>query len=84
MSEQEFGFETQAIRTHLDRTQFQEHSTPLYLSSSFVFEDAEAGVEAALAAGMRCIGIGSPDQLKKANKVIHTTGEFQPEELAAF
>ncbi|MEL1240816.1 trans-sulfuration enzyme family protein [Flavobacterium flavipallidum] len=41
MDEQEFGFETQAIRTHLDRTQYQEHSTPLYLSSSFVFEDAE-------------------------------------------
>ena len=41
MNEQEFGFETQAIRTHLEKTQFQEHSTPLYLSSSFVFEDAE-------------------------------------------
>lgn len=41
MNKQEFGFETEAIRTHLDRTQFQEHSTPLYLSSSFVFEDAE-------------------------------------------
>jgi len=41
MSEQEFGFETQAIRNHLEKTQFQEHSTPLYLSSSFVFEDAE-------------------------------------------
>ncbi|HOX82642.1 MAG TPA: beta-phosphoglucomutase, partial [Chryseolinea sp.] len=47
-----------------------------------VFEDAEAGVEAALAAGMRCIGVGSPDQLGKANKVISTTGDFQPEELA--
>jgi O-succinylhomoserine sulfhydrylase len=41
MDEQEFGFETQAIRTHIDRTQYQEHSTPLFLSSSFVFEDAE-------------------------------------------
>lgn len=41
MNEQEFGFETQAIRTNLEKTQFQEHSTPLYLSSSFVFEDAE-------------------------------------------
>jgi O-succinylhomoserine sulfhydrylase len=41
MSEQEFGFETQAIRTQLERTQFQEHSVPLYLTSSFVFEDAE-------------------------------------------
>lgn len=41
MDEQEFGFETQAIRTHIDRTNYQEHSTPLFLSSSFVFEDAE-------------------------------------------
>ncbi len=34
-------FETEAIRTQLERTQFLEHSTPLYLTSSFVFEDAE-------------------------------------------
>jgi O-succinylhomoserine sulfhydrylase len=41
MNEQEFGFETEAIRIHSERTQYQEHSTPLYLSSSFVFDDAE-------------------------------------------
>ena len=41
MSEQEYGFETQAIRNQLERTQFLEHSVPLYLTSSFVFEDAE-------------------------------------------
>lgn len=41
MNEQEFGFETQAIRTQTERTQFLEHSVPLYLTSSFVFEDAE-------------------------------------------
>lgn len=34
-------FETQAIRNQTERTQFGEHSTPLYLTSSFVFEDAE-------------------------------------------
>ncbi len=34
-------FETQAIRTQTERTQFQEHSVPLYLTSSYVFEDAE-------------------------------------------
>ena len=44
MNEQEFGFETQAIRTQNERTQFLEHSTPLYLTSSFVFEDAIAQV----------------------------------------
>ena len=41
MNEQEFGFETQAIRSQLERTQYLEHSVPLYLTSSFVFEDAE-------------------------------------------
>ncbi len=41
MNDQEFGFETQAIRNQLERTQFLEHSVPLYLTSSFVFEDAE-------------------------------------------
>ena len=34
-------FETQAIRNQTERSQFSEHSTPLYLTSSFVFEDAE-------------------------------------------
>ncbi|MGA1225848.1 MAG: trans-sulfuration enzyme family protein [Tamlana sp.] len=34
-------FETEAIRTQLERTDFLEHSSPLYLTSSFVFEDAE-------------------------------------------
>jgi beta-phosphoglucomutase len=42
-----------------------------------VFEDAEAGVEAAVAAGMKCIGIGSADQLGKADRVIATTGDFK-------
>jgi O-succinylhomoserine sulfhydrylase len=35
------NFETLAIRTQTERSQFDEHSTPLYLTSSFVFEDAE-------------------------------------------
>ena len=35
------NFETEAIRNQMERSQFQEHSTPLYLTSSFVFEDAE-------------------------------------------
>ncbi len=34
-------FETQAIRTQSERSQFLEHSTPIHLTSSFVFEDAE-------------------------------------------
>ena len=33
--------ETKAIRTQISRTAHQEHSTPMYLTSSFVFDDAE-------------------------------------------
>jgi beta-phosphoglucomutase len=47
-----------------------------------VFEDAEAGVEAALAAGMKCVGVGSPTQLGKANMVIAKTGDFDVNKLA--
>jgi len=41
MSNTAFGFETQAIRTQTERSQYLEHSVPLYLTSSFIFEDAE-------------------------------------------
>ena len=34
-------FETLAIRTQMVRSEFNEHSTPLHLTSSFVFKDAE-------------------------------------------
>lgn len=39
-------------------------------TSCVVFEDAEAGIEAALRAHMKCIGIGSTDHLGKADLVI--------------
>ncbi len=35
--------ETKLIRTQTPRTQNREHSTPLYLTSSFIFDDAEQG-----------------------------------------
>ena len=35
------NFETEAIRLQLERSQFQEHTTPMYITSSFVFDDAE-------------------------------------------
>jgi O-succinylhomoserine sulfhydrylase len=35
--------ESKLIRTQTPRTQNREHSTPLYLTSSFIFEDAEQG-----------------------------------------
>jgi len=46
-----------------------------------VFEDAEAGIEAAIAAGMKCVGVGSPIMLKDANRIVSTTSEFQIAEL---
>ncbi len=34
------GLDTQAVRTGIERTAYQEHSEPIFLSSSFVFESA--------------------------------------------
>lgn len=39
-------------------------------ANCIVFEDAEAGIEAALSAGMKCIGIGNEITLGKANMVV--------------
>jgi len=36
-------FETRAIRMQGPRSQFREHSAPIYMSSSFIFEDTEQG-----------------------------------------
>ena len=41
-----------------------------------VVEDAEAGVEAALSAGMKCIGVGSRALLGKADRVYSKTTEI--------
>lgn len=48
-----------------------------------VFEDAEAGVEAAIAAGMKCVGIGSAEQLGKADLVLRRTADFSVERAMA-
>lgn len=49
-----------------------------------VFEDAEAGVAAALAAGMKCVGIGSPERLGNADLVLPAIGEFKASMLSQF
>lgn len=46
-----------------------------------VFEDAEAGVEAAVRARMKCIGVGSVEQLGKANLVVKNTADFDLKNL---
>jgi beta-phosphoglucomutase len=48
-------------------------------SECVVFEDAEAGVEAALAAGMKCVGVGLPDQVGKATEIVRNTADFAVE-----
>ena len=39
-------------------------------SQCVVFEDARAGIEAAIAGGIKCVGVGSPDLLGRADIVI--------------
>ncbi len=42
----------------------------LHPSQCVVFEDAQAGIEAAVAGGMKCVGVGDPVLLKRADIVI--------------
>jgi beta-phosphoglucomutase len=46
-----------------------------------VFEDAVAGIQAALNAGMLCVGVGSPVILKKAHSVIRGLDEMSLSKL---
>ncbi len=43
MKEISNNFETNAIRTQAEQSGFREHSVPIYMTSSFTFEDAEQG-----------------------------------------
>ncbi|MBZ4676554.1 MAG: pgmB [Anaerophaga sp.] len=47
-----------------------------------VFEDAEAGVEAALRGGMKCVGIGSPENLGKAHLVVPGLHDMNMQKLS--
>ncbi len=50
-------------------------------SECVVFEDAEAGVEAALAGQMKCVGIGSAQNLGKAHLVVSGLNEMNFEKV---
>jgi len=43
MEDISYKFETNAIRSQCGQSQYREHSTPLFLTSSFTFENAEQG-----------------------------------------
>ena len=46
-----------------------------------VFEDAESGVEAALRAGMKCVGVGKEEQLYRAHAVVNAVQDFDFKQL---
>ncbi len=52
-------------------------------SECIVFEDAESGVEAALAADMLCVGVGSEEILGDADLVIQSFKGLTPKQLLA-
>lgn len=68
-------------KPHPEIFELAAHKLGVAPSQCLVFEDAAAGVEAALAAGMKCIGVGSPEQLGKADRVIARTGDFSVQDL---
>lgn len=51
--------------------------------SCVVFEDAQAGIEAAKAGGMAAIGVGNPEDLKGADHWIEGFAEFTVDDLQA-
>ena len=50
-------------------------------SQCIVFEDAVAGVEAAHRAGMKCVGVGTPEILGKADLIIPGFENFKMKDL---
>src|SRR5688572_14947423 len=62
---------------------FQKAAASLGLAPTdcVVIEDAEAGIESAIRAGMKCVGIGSPQQLSKANLVVSKISDLNFDKL---
>lgn len=69
-------FETDAIRTQINRTEFLEHSAPMYITSSFVFDDAEEMRTAFTGENPRNIysRFTNPNTTEFVDKVCHMEG----------
>ena len=69
-------FETRAIRTQAERSSFAEHSVPLYLTSSYLFESAEHAKElfAGEAEGMIYSRYDNPSNDEFINKMSRLEG----------
>jgi len=48
-----------------------------------VFEDAQAGLDGAVAGGMRCVAIGKPEDLTGYNAIVPALANYSVEELKA-
>jgi len=74
---------TMIVHTKPDPEIFLLAAKKLHLQPSecIVFEDAESGVEAALHAGMKCVGVGNRDQLHRANIIVNAVREFDFKQL---
>jgi beta-phosphoglucomutase len=62
-----------ALKAKPDPDVFEKAATELQVpyQNCIVFEDAEAGIDAAIRAGMKCVGVGDIQTLYKANWVIN-------------
>jgi len=68
--------QTKAIREQADRSQYREHSVPLYLTSSFIFDNAEQGraIFAEEESGNVYSRYSNPNTTELINKVCNMEG----------
>lgn len=78
------GNRTSAAKPHPEVFLLGARELRLDPSACVVFEDAEAGIEAASRAGMRSVGIGRPEQLGAADWVVPSLRDFSVTKLQQF
>jgi beta-phosphoglucomutase len=52
-------------------------------ANCLVFEDAEAGIQAAHAGGMKAVGIGRPETVPDAERIVSSLAEIHYADLIA-